>query len=330
MPRPTCLVEVQRFMGVAQFLRIYIKDLAKIMAPITRLTRKSDTFVWTDECEAAMELVKEKYTNAPILISPKWDLEFHVHTDASNIALGVMLAQNVIGKADQPIAYASRLLNSAGKNYTTTKREALAMVYALNKFRHYLLGNKFVFYVDHMALVHLVNKQQVSGRIARWLLLFLEYDFTVVYKPGRSHVMADALSRLPNGEAATGVQDQTSDASLFSVTGVWYEDVEKFLRTGIAPSNLSKDQKRRLFLKSIPYSLIENQLYKKCVDQVVRRCVYPGEVSTILHEMHNQPRGGHFSTAITVKKILQGGYWWPTLHADTMNWCKACDKCQRT
>jgi hypothetical protein len=114
------------------------------------------------------------------------------------------------------------------------------------------------------------------------------------------------------------------------MTGVWYEDVEKFLRTGIAPSNLSKDQKRRLFLKSIPYSLIENQLYKKCVDQVVRRCVYPGEVSTILHEMHNQPGGGHFSTAITVKKILQGGYWWPTLHADTMHWCKACDKCQRT
>ena len=72
MPRPTSLVEVQRFMGVAQFLRIYIKDLAKITAPITRLTRKSDTFVWTDECEAAMELIKEKYTNAPILISREY------------------------------------------------------------------------------------------------------------------------------------------------------------------------------------------------------------------------------------------------------------------
>ena len=95
------------------------------------------------------------------------------------------------------------MLNLAKKNHTTTEREVLAMVYALNKFRHYLLGKKIVFYVDHMALVHLVNKQQMYGRIARWLLLFLEYDFTVVYKLGQSHVIADALSRLPNGEATT-------------------------------------------------------------------------------------------------------------------------------
>jgi hypothetical protein len=93
--------------------------------------------------------------------------------------------------------------------------EVLAMVYALNKFRHYLLGKKIVFYVDHMAVVHLVNKQQVSGRIARWLLLFIKYDFTVVYKLGQSHVIADTLSRLPNGEATTRLQDQTSDISLF-------------------------------------------------------------------------------------------------------------------
>jgi hypothetical protein len=93
--------------------------------------------------------------------------------------------------------YASRLLNLIERNYTTIEREALAMVYALHKFRHYLLGNQFVFYVDHMALVYLVNKPQVSGRIARWLLLFLEYDFNFFNKLGRSHLMANALSRFP-------------------------------------------------------------------------------------------------------------------------------------
>ena len=87
-------------MGVAQFLQIYLKDLAKIMAPITRLTRKSDKFVWMNECEAAMELIKEKYTNRPIPISPNWDLEFHVHMDAFNIVVGIMFVQNFIGKAD--------------------------------------------------------------------------------------------------------------------------------------------------------------------------------------------------------------------------------------
>ncbi len=90
------------------------------------------------------------------------------------------------------------------------------MVFTLHKFRHYLLGNKFVFYVDHMALVYLVNKPQVSRIIARWLSLFLEYDFIVVYKLGRTHVVADALSRLLNNTKPIGILDQTIDASLFT------------------------------------------------------------------------------------------------------------------
>jgi len=113
--------------------------------------------------------------------------------------------------------YASRLLNLAKRNYTTTKRKALTMVYALHKFKHYLLGKRFVFYVDHMALVYLVNKPQISSKIARWLLLFLEYDFKIVYKPSRSHLMVDALSRLPNQVEPIGVLDQTTTAHLFTL-----------------------------------------------------------------------------------------------------------------
>jgi hypothetical protein len=93
------------------------------------------------------------------------------------------------------------------RNYTTIEKEALAMVYALQKFKHYLVGNQFAFYVDHMALVYLVNKPQVSNKIVRWLLLFLEYDFKNVYKPSRSHLMANALSRLPNQVESVGVLD---------------------------------------------------------------------------------------------------------------------------
>jgi hypothetical protein len=94
--------------------------------------------------------------------------------------------------------YASRLLNLAKRNYTTIERETLVMVYALHKFKHHLLGNQFVFYVNHMALVYLVNKPKVFGKIVRWLLLLLEYDFKIVYKLGRSHLMAYVFSRLPN------------------------------------------------------------------------------------------------------------------------------------
>jgi hypothetical protein len=103
--------------------------------------------------------------------------------------------------------YSSRLLNSIERNYSTIDREALAMVYGLHKFRHYMLGNIFTFFVDHMALVYLVNKPQVYGRLIRWLSLFLEYDFKIIYKRGRSHLMANALSRLPNLSEPIGVSD---------------------------------------------------------------------------------------------------------------------------
>jgi hypothetical protein len=177
------------------------------MEPITRLMRKTEEFDWIDTCEAAWTEIKLRYQNDLNLIAPRWELEFHVHIDASNVVVGAMLAKNPSGKCNQSICYASRLLNSAKRNYTTIEREALAMVYALNKYRHYLLGNKFVFFVDHMALVYLVNKPQVSGRIAQWLLLFLEYDFTVVYKPGKTHGVVDALSGSPHGEPAIGVEE---------------------------------------------------------------------------------------------------------------------------
>jgi hypothetical protein len=102
------------------------------------------------------------------------------------------------------------------------------MVFSLHKLKHYLLGNKFVFYVGHMALVYLVNKPQVSGRIIKWLLLFFIYDFTIVYKLSKTHVVVDALSRLSNIIKPTCVRNQTIGASLFFVRLEWLNDVNFF------------------------------------------------------------------------------------------------------
>jgi len=131
--------------------------------------------------------------------------------------------------------YSSRLFNSTEINYITTKIKALVMVYALQKFRHYLLGNKSTFYVDHMALVYLVNKPQISGRLTRWLLLFLEYDFKIIYKLGGSHLMANALSRLPNQIELIGVLDQTYDAHMFTLQPEWLQSANEYLLEGVMP-----------------------------------------------------------------------------------------------
>ena len=118
---------------------------------------------------------------------------------------------------DFPISYASRQMNSAECNYTMTEREGLSMVYAVKKFRHYLLANKFVFFVDHQARLYLVNKPCAIGRIVRWFVILLEFDFTVAVKKGSTHQRADHLSRITSGEAPIGVDDDIPDATLFQV-----------------------------------------------------------------------------------------------------------------
>ena len=157
-------------------------------------------------------------TSAPILKSPDWNVIFHVHIDASNFAIGAILAQPREKNMDFPISYASRQLNSAEQNYTTTKREGLGMIYVVKKFRHYLLAaNQFVFFTDHQALLYLVNKPCNMGQIVRWFIILLEFDFIVVVKKGTTHQRANHLLRLTSGEAPKGIEDDLPDAYLFNI-----------------------------------------------------------------------------------------------------------------
>ena len=176
---------------------------------------------------------------APIVQAPDWSLPFHLFVDASDIAVGAVLMQEKIKGWFKPIYSASRLMTAAEKNYTVTEREALGMIYALNKFRHYLLGNKVVFHVDHQALLYLLKKPTLHGRLARWMLLLQEFDFLIIHTPGKEHAIADFLSRVESGEPPQGIPDQLLDADLFEVQGLvsdsWYDQLLMFLTDGVLP-----------------------------------------------------------------------------------------------
>ena len=171
----------------------------------------------------ALNTLKENLATTPILVHPNWDKQFHVHIDASSIALGAVLAQPGEMTIDHLVYFASRKLSNAEKNYTMTEREALAMVYSLQKFRHYLLGGKFKFFTDHSALKYLVNKPILEGRICCWLLLFQEFTFKVIVKPERLNFGPDHLSRLETGRtmALSTISSQTltsSESKLYQIT----------------------------------------------------------------------------------------------------------------
>jgi hypothetical protein len=177
-----------------------------------KLLRKDTKFQWNDECQHGLDTLKEKMVITPILVFPHWEKTFHVHVDESAIELGAILAQPRAGDLDHPIAFASKNLSELEHNYNTTEREGLAMVYALQKFRHYLLGKCFKMFTNHSALKYLVNKPVLRGRICRWLLLFQEFDIEVIVKPGKLNAGPGHLSRATNGEEPTNLEDNFLDA----------------------------------------------------------------------------------------------------------------------
>ncbi|GJU42944.1 reverse transcriptase domain-containing protein [Tanacetum coccineum] len=170
LPPPTNIKGVRSFLGHAGFYRRFIKDFSKIARPITKLLEKDTPFEFDDECQKAFESLKEKLTCAPVIVSPNWNLPFELMCDASDFAVGAILGQKD-GKNFHPIYFASKTLNSAQQKYTVTEKELMAVVFAFDKFRSYLILSKTIVHTDHSALRHLFKKQDAKPRLIRWILL---------------------------------------------------------------------------------------------------------------------------------------------------------------
>ncbi|GKA03663.1 reverse transcriptase domain-containing protein [Tanacetum coccineum] len=164
LPHPTTVKGIRSFLGHAGFYRRFIKDFSKISRPMTHLLEKNTPFIFSEDCILAFQTLKKKLTEAPILIALNWDQPFEIMCDASDYAIGAVLGQR-IEKHFRPIHYASKTMTEAESNYTTTEKEMLAVVYAFEKFRSYLIMNKSVVYTDHSALKYLFNKKDAKARL---------------------------------------------------------------------------------------------------------------------------------------------------------------------
>nr|GEV61375.1 hypothetical protein [Tanacetum cinerariifolium] len=176
LPHPTTVKGIRSFLEHAGFYRRFIKDFSKILRPMPHLLDKNSPFIFSNECIQAFRTLKEKLAEAPILIAPNWDQPFELMCDASDYAVGAVLGQRV-EKHFRPIHYASKTMNQAKTNYTTTEKEMLAVVYVFEKFCSYLIVNKSIVYTDHSALKYLFAKKDAKARLLRWILLLQEFDF---------------------------------------------------------------------------------------------------------------------------------------------------------
>lgn len=187
---PRTPTEVKSFLGLAGYYRKFIKNLSKIAKPLTDLSEKDIPFMWTDRQQSSFEELKHKLCTAPVLGYPKYDEIFTLTTDASNEGIGAILSQ-----AGHPCCYISRTLNPPEKNYSTTEKELLAIVWAVKRLRQYLLGRHFIIRTDHQAHTWLKNCKDPSSRLIRWRLKLEEYEYEIQYYKGKENTAADALSR---------------------------------------------------------------------------------------------------------------------------------------
>ncbi|CAN6465319.1 unnamed protein product [Victoria cruziana] len=310
---PSSVREVRSFLGHAGFYRRFIQDFSKISRPLCELLAKDVTFVFSEECLRSFNLLKEALVSAPILRAPDWNLDFEIMCDASDYAIGAILGQRV-DKKPVVIYYASKSLVDAQLNYTTIEKEMLAVVFTLKKFRSYILGSRVIIYTDHTALKYLMSKKDSKPRLIRWILLLQEFDLEIKDKKGSENVVADHLSRVlvEVERDQLPVSDTFPDEYLLGIMSAtklpWYAHYCNYLVTKEIHSHWSKDQRER-FLSQVRYfHWDEPDLFKYCADQAC---------------------GGHYSGRKTAAKVLQSGFFWPTLHKDAYIFYKHFLRCQQ-
>ena len=170
LPLPSTVKDLRSFLGHVGFYRRFIQDFVKVSKPLTTLLCKDKDFIIDEERKHAFTMLKQALIETPILQSSNWDLPFEIMCDASDHAIGAVLGKR-LDKKLMAICYASKTLVEAQINYTTTEKELLAVVYALEKFRPYILGSKIIIYIDHVALKYLLSKKEAKPRLIRWVLL---------------------------------------------------------------------------------------------------------------------------------------------------------------
>ncbi|RVW13719.1 Transposon Tf2-11 polyprotein [Vitis vinifera] len=322
---------VRQFLGHAGFYRRFIIGFSSLSKPLCELLAKDAKFIWDERCQNSFDQLKKFLTTTPIVRAPNWQLPFELMYDASDFAIGAVLGQREDGKP-YVIYYASKTLNEAQRNYTTTEKELLVVVFTLDKFRAYLVGSFIIVFTDHSALKYLLTKQDAKARLIRWILLLQEFDLQIKDKKGMENVVANHLSRLViahNSHPLPINDDFPEESLMFLVKTPWYAHIANYLVTGEIPSEWNAQDRKHFFAKIHAYYWEEPFLFKYCADHIIRKCVPEDEQQGILSHCHENACGGHFASQKTAMKVLQSGFTWPSLFKDAHIMCRSCDRCQR-
>jgi len=282
-PEPQSVKHIRQFVGMASWYRRFIPNFSTIAAPLTQLTKKNARWKWGEGEATAFAQLKRALSSAPVLACPDFTRRFFLQTDASTTGLGAVLTQN-FEEGERVIAYASRTLNAAERNYSATELECLAIVWGIRRMKSYLEGYAFTVVTDHQALRWLQKIESPTGRLGRWVFELQQYDFDVKYRRGVLNRVADALSRHP----ATCAAKRQGCA--------WYRRKYEGLQqdpTAHIDYRIEDGKLYRLLYHSPNFKeTAAEEQWKLCIPKEAR--------NDILRRYHDAPTAGHMGIAKTI------------------------------
>ena len=363
-PVPHCLRDVRAFYGLVSYYRKFVGGFATIAEPLTRLTRKQVTkFEWNDDAQQAFETLKMAIEEATTLAFPFPDRPCTLDTDVSDVALGAALSQTIDG-VERPIAFYSRVLNQAQRNYCPTRRELLAVVASMQYFRHYLIGNHVILRTDHNSLKWLKSFKRPEGILARWIETLAEFSYTVEHRAGRQHCNADGLSRqlckqcvgkvartpwVDESELARA-DELTEPLSLHTISivpEISDAEIKQMQADDIAVGYVvewltNKSEPTIDEIKAVPLEtrnlwsqrpqifLREGILVRSVENSNVLQLVIPSVVRfRLFQHTHAGPLSAHLGAERTLHQLRQAFYW-PSMRKDIFLWCKQCSECAQS
>jgi hypothetical protein len=328
-PVPTCQKEVEQFIGLAGYYRRFIKDFSKIASPLSELcgtltkskggaSRRppKKIFHWGEEQQQAFEALKEAVSSAPCLAMPDPKREFLLHCDASGYATGAVLMQQ-FEEGLRPIAFLSKKMSKAERNYPVHEQELLAILNALKAWRHYLGGRHFTVLTDHQSLQYVETSAMATPRQLRWSAWLSEFDFSIKYARGDTNVAADALSRgAAGGRAEQGKEEETEAPSpklLISAIREWAPMPVRIKEAAVNDADYREMlQWPREKLEAANREVSGGLLYRAGGDGSGGQLVIPnskGLRTYLLHAAHDTLMGAHHGGATTAKWLAERVWW---------------------
>ena len=350
---PQNVAQVRSFLGLAGYYRKFIHNFATLTYPLVELTKKGRPFCWTEVHDIAFSTLKSGLCSSPVLAFPVLDRQFVLQTDASDVGLGAILTQFDRNGHERVVSYASRTLSDSEKNYSATEKELLAVVFAVEYFRVYLLGRKFLLFTDHNALRWL-HSAEPKGRRARWIMDLQEYEFEVQHRPGAQNSNADALSRLPQENPInTVLPSEINHGPVLSAAMACLTMLapEKDLQQAqLEDPSISKViELKNLGFPKPPYFVWAKNKYLSAfwncwdslflVDGILVKSppnprnlpdyavVVPEKlVHQVMSGLHNSSFGGHLGISKTISRA-KGRFYWPQMRRRIRTFVQSCRVC---